>query len=48
MCLSGFYQQGRLRIDNEEFFESGEWRVIPYPVFENAVKTWPALTTATT
>ncbi|HHT43521.1 MAG TPA: extracellular solute-binding protein [Firmicutes bacterium] len=38
MCLSGFYQQGRLRIDNPEFFESGEWRVIPFPVFKNAVQ----------
>ena len=38
MCLSGFYQQGRLRIDNPEFFESGEWRVVPFPVFENAVQ----------
>lgn len=37
MCLSGFYQQGRLRIDNPEFFESNEWMVVPFPVFEKAV-----------
>ena len=37
MCLSGYYQQGRLKIDNPEFHDSGEWRVIPFPVFENAV-----------
>lgn len=37
MCLSGYYQQGRLRIDNLEFYESNEWRVVPFPVFENAV-----------
>lgn len=38
MCLTGFYQQGRIRIDNPEFYESGEWMVVPYPVFENAVQ----------
>jgi len=37
MCLTGFYQQGRIRIDNPEFYDSGEWMVVPYPVFENAV-----------
>lgn len=37
MALTGFYQQGRLRIDNPDFYESGEWMVVPYPVFENAV-----------
>jgi multiple sugar transport system substrate-binding protein len=37
MCISGLYQEGRIRNDNPEFFNSGEWRVIPYPQFENAV-----------
>ncbi|NLJ80255.1 MAG: extracellular solute-binding protein [Firmicutes bacterium] len=37
MCLSGYYQQARLKIDNPEFHDSGEWRVVPFPVFENAV-----------
>jgi multiple sugar transport system substrate-binding protein len=38
MCESGLYQQGRIRQDNPEFYNSKEWRVIPYPVFKNAVK----------
>jgi multiple sugar transport system substrate-binding protein len=38
MCMSGLYQVGRIRNDNEEFYNSGEWRVVPYPKFENAVK----------
>lgn len=37
MCLSGFYQQGRLQNDNPAFFESKEWMVVPFPVFKNAV-----------
>lgn len=37
MCLSGFYQQGRIKVDNPEFYESGDWMVVPFPVFENAV-----------
>lgn len=37
MCLSGYYQQARLHIDNPEFHDSGEWRVVPFPVFENAI-----------
>lgn len=37
MCLSGLYQIDRIRADNPEFYESGEWMVIPYPVFEDAV-----------
>ncbi|WP_319756303.1 extracellular solute-binding protein [uncultured Sphaerochaeta sp.] len=38
MAHSGLYQQGRIAEDNPEFFESGEWMVIPYPVFEDAVR----------
>lgn len=37
MALSGLYQQGRIRADNPDFYNSGEWMVIPYPTFENAV-----------
>jgi multiple sugar transport system substrate-binding protein len=37
MCISGLYQAGRIRADNPEFYNSGEWRVIPYPKFKNAV-----------
>ncbi|AZO93417.1 extracellular solute-binding protein [Halocella sp. SP3-1] len=36
MCLSGLYQEGRLRDDNPDFYNSGEWMVVPFPVFENA------------
>ncbi|MBC7169999.1 extracellular solute-binding protein [Candidatus Bipolaricaulota bacterium] len=38
MCLTGFYQIARIRADNEAFYESGEWMVIPFPVFEGAVR----------
>jgi multiple sugar transport system substrate-binding protein len=38
MAHSGLYQQGRIAEDNPEFFASGEWMVIPYPVFEDAVR----------
>lgn len=38
MCLSGLYQAGRIRKDNPEFYNSGEWRVAPFPKFTNAVK----------
>jgi len=37
MCLSGLYQEGRLKTDNPEFYDSGEWMVVPFPVFEDAV-----------
>lgn len=37
MIHSGMYQQARIKADNPEFYESGEWRVVPFPVFENAV-----------
>lgn len=42
MCLTGLYQQGRIRSDNPEFYDSGEWMVVPFPVFEDAVKDVPA------
>ncbi|MBI9102457.1 MAG: extracellular solute-binding protein [Spirochaetales bacterium] len=38
MCLSGLYQAARIRSDNPEFYESGDWMVVPFPSFENAVK----------
>ncbi|WP_181015552.1 ABC transporter substrate-binding protein [Alkalispirochaeta sphaeroplastigenens] len=37
MTHTGMYQQARIMADNPEFYESGEWRVVPFPVFENAV-----------
>ncbi len=38
MAHSGLYQEGRIAEDNPAFFESKEWMVIPFPVFENAVR----------
>ncbi len=37
MCISGLYQEARIRSDNQEFYDSGDWMIIPFPVFENAV-----------
>jgi multiple sugar transport system substrate-binding protein len=34
MHLSGFYQEARMRIANPSFFDSNDWMVIPYPVFQ--------------
>ena len=42
MCLTGLYQQGRIKSDNPDFYNSGEWMVVPFPKFENAVKDVPA------
>jgi len=41
MCMTGLYQQGRIRSDNPDFYNSGEWMVVPFPVFEDAVKDVP-------
>lgn len=38
MCLSGLYQEARIKHDNPDFYNSGEWMVVPFPVFEDAVK----------
>ncbi|WP_448532285.1 extracellular solute-binding protein [Pseudothermotoga sp.] len=38
MCLSGLYQILRIKAENPQFYESKEWMVVPFPVFENAVK----------
>lgn len=42
MCLTGLYQQGRIRSDNPDFYNSGEWMVVPFPIFKDAVKDVPA------
>jgi len=42
MCMTGLYQQGRIRNDNPDFYNSGEWMVVPFPVFKDAVKDVPA------
>lgn len=36
MCLSGFYQEGRIRDDNPAFYNSKEWMVVPFPIFKGA------------
>lgn len=38
MAATGLYQEGRIKSDNPDFYNSGEWMVVPYPTFENAVK----------
>ena len=38
MATTGLYQEGRIKAENPEFYDSGEWMVIPYPTFKNAVK----------
>jgi len=38
MANTGLYQEGRIRSENPDFYNSMEWMVIPYPKFENAVK----------
>lgn len=38
MANTGLYQEARIREDNPDFYDSGEWMVVPYPVFEDAVK----------
>lgn len=38
MANTGLYQEARILSDNPDFYNSGEWMVVPYPVFEDAVK----------
>jgi len=38
MAHTGLYQEGRMKTENPKFFESDDWMVVPFPVFENAVK----------
>ncbi len=38
MAHTGLYQQGRIEKDNPDFFNSKEWMVVPFPVFEDAVR----------
>ena len=37
MMLSGLYHEKRLENEYPEFFKSGKWAVMPFPVFENSV-----------
>lgn len=38
MAMTGLYQEARIKADNPDFYDSGEWMVVPFPTFENAVK----------
>lgn len=38
MCLSGLYQIDRIKAENPDFYNSKEWMVVPFPIFEDAVK----------
>ncbi|MBA7510930.1 hypothetical protein ES705_02919 [subsurface metagenome] len=42
MCITGLYHQARIRTDNPDLYNSGDWMVVPFPQFENAVKDVPA------
>lgn len=33
MAHTGLYQQGRMRVENPQFRESGDWMVVPFPQF---------------
>ncbi|WP_425329148.1 ABC transporter substrate-binding protein [Treponema phagedenis] len=37
MTHSGLYQEARIKADNPEFYNSNDWMVIPFPVFEHAL-----------
>lgn len=37
MCLSGLYQEERIKEQNPEFYGSERWAVLPFPVFEDSV-----------
>ncbi len=41
MSLSGLYQEQRMEAANKAFYDSGEWTVIPYPQWKDAVKVEP-------
>ncbi len=38
MATTGLYQEGRIKAENPTFFNSGDWMVVPFPTFKNAVK----------
>jgi len=41
MSLSGLYQEARMRDTNPAFYNSGEWMVVPFPQWKDAVKKVP-------
>ncbi|MFA6784834.1 MAG: extracellular solute-binding protein [Sphaerochaeta sp.] len=38
MSESGLYQEARIQTTNPEFYNSGDWMVVPYPQWENAIQ----------
>ncbi|MDC7244310.1 MAG: extracellular solute-binding protein [Sphaerochaetaceae bacterium] len=38
MAHTGLYQEGRIKADNPDFYDSDDWMVVPFPTFENAVE----------
>ena len=42
MAHTGLYQEGRIHADNPDFYNSGNWMVVPFPQFENAVQEMAA------
>ncbi len=41
MAMTGLYQEGRIKADNKEFYNSGNWMVVPFPKFADAKKDVP-------
>jgi multiple sugar transport system substrate-binding protein len=41
MSLSGLYQEARMKGANPAFYDSGEWMVVPYPQWKDAVRKVP-------
>jgi len=42
MANTGLYQEARIAAENPNFYNSGEWMVVPFPVFKDAVKNYAA------
>ena len=42
MANTGLYQEARIAAENPDFYNSGDWMVVPFPVFENAVNNYAA------
>lgn len=38
MAETGMYQEARILSDNPEFYYSGDWMVVPFPLFSDAVR----------
>jgi len=41
MSLSGLYQEARMRDANPAFYNSGEWMIVPFPQWKDAVRKVP-------